>query len=84
MKYTTVSIPDPLNKKLRKIIKGTGFASTSSFVVFILREILIDRAVGDLLSGKEKIGERVKTQLRALGYLKHTNNKWLMADDYDL
>lgn len=70
MKYTTVSIPDPLNKKLRKMIKGTGFSSISSFVAFVLREILADREAGDLFSNKERIGEKVKAQLEALGYMK--------------
>jgi len=65
MKYSTVSIPDPLYKKIRKLIKRTGFPSTSSFVIFVLREVLADKADGALLSDREKIRER----LRALGYL---------------
>ncbi len=74
MKYTTVSIPEPLNKKIQKLIKGTGFPSMSSFVVFILREILVD-ADQNSLSDKEKISEKVKMQLQTLGYLKRTNGK---------
>lgn len=70
MKYTTVSIPEPLNKKIQKTIKGSGFPSASSFVAFVLREVLADRKDGNLLSSKEKIGEKVKEQLRALGYMK--------------
>lgn len=72
MKYTTVSIPEPLNKKIQKLIKDSGFPSTSSFVAFVLREILADPKAEDVLSGKEKIGEKVKAQLEALGYLKRT------------
>ncbi|MBI4085286.1 MAG: CopG family transcriptional regulator [Candidatus Liptonbacteria bacterium] len=70
MKYTTVSIPEPLNKKLQKIIKNSGFASTSSFVTFILREVLSQQNED---GEKEKVSfdkESVKEHLRALGYLK--------------
>ena len=42
MKYTTVSIPEPLHKRIQKIIKKTGFPSTSSFVIYILREVLAE------------------------------------------
>ncbi|MDP2598921.1 MAG: CopG family transcriptional regulator [Candidatus Liptonbacteria bacterium] len=65
MKYTTVSIPAPLHKKIQKIIKKSGFPSSSSFVIFLLREILADEVDGSLLSDKERIKER----LRALGYM---------------
>ncbi len=65
MKYTTVSIPEPLHKKILKIIKKSGFPSTSSFVIFLLREILADEVDGSLLSDKKRIKER----LRVLGYL---------------
>ena len=65
MKYTTISIPGPLHKRLQKIIKKTGFPSTSSFVIYILREVLAEEPDGALLKDKEKIRERLK----ALGYL---------------
>lgn len=69
MKYTTVSIPEPLNKKLQKIIKNSGFPSTSSFVAFILREVLSEREH----KADEKIffdKDRIRKHLEALGYLK--------------
>lgn len=66
MKYTTVSIPEPLNKKVQKLIKDSGFASTSSFVIFVLREILSSHEEGSSFAGAES----VKKQLEALGYLK--------------
>ncbi len=65
MKYTTVSIPQPLNDKVKKLIKNTGFPSTSSFVAFVLREILVENTGKSLLVDEDKIKER----LRALGYL---------------
>ncbi len=65
MKYTTVSIPEPLNKKIKKLIKNTGFASTSAFVIYILREVLSGKTGSSSLPDKEKIREH----LRALGYM---------------
>ena len=65
MKYTTVSIPRPLNDKIKKFIKKTGFASTSAFVTFILREILLEKKGKPSGLGEEKI----KEHLKALGYL---------------
>lgn len=69
MKYTTVSIPEPLNRKLQKIIKNSGFPSTSSFVAFILREVLSEQEH----KADEKIffdKERIRRHLEALGYLR--------------
>jgi len=57
-KYTTVSIPTPLFKKIQKKIEGTGFTSVSSYVTYILREIVI-----------EEDKEKVKEKLKALGYI---------------
>lgn len=65
MRYTTVSIPEPLNKKIKALIKKTGFPSTSSFVIFVLREILANKTDATLLADKEKICEHLK----ALGYI---------------
>jgi len=68
-KFTTVSIPTPLFERVRKRIEGTGFTSVSSYVTYVLREIVAE--------GEEEVGqpfteedeERVKTRLRALGYI---------------
>lgn len=65
MKYTTVSIPQPLDDKVRKLIKKTGFASTSAFVIFLLRELLIEQDGKLVIAGRDAI----KKRLRALGYL---------------
>jgi len=64
MKYTTVSIPQPLDDKIKKLIKNTGFSSTSSFVIFVLRELLIEQKGKPVIVGKDK----VKKRLEALGY----------------
>ncbi len=65
MEYTTVSIPKPLNEKIKKLIKKTGFASTSAFVIFILRELVTEQEGDSMIASEEKIKER----LRKLGYL---------------
>ncbi len=40
VEYTTVSIPRPLADKIKERIKGTGFPSISSYVVYVLRQVL--------------------------------------------
>ena len=67
-KYTTVSIPTPLFKKIEERIKGTGFTSVSSYVTYVLREIIAEDETEEEAFSKED-EERVKERLRALGYL---------------
>ena len=67
-KFTTVSIPTPLFKKVAERIKGTGFTSVSSYVAYVLREIIAeDEEEEEPFSEEDK--ERVKERLRALGYI---------------
>ena len=69
-KFTTVSIPIPLFNKVQKRIDGTGFTSVSSYVTYILRELIANEGESnsdDPFSKKDE--EKVKTRLRALGYL---------------
>ena len=40
VEYTTVSIPKPLAEKIKERMKGTGFSSVSSYVIYILRQVL--------------------------------------------
>jgi len=67
-KFTTVSIPTPLFKKVEERIKGTGFTSVSSYVTYVLREIVSEEEEGVEPFTKED-EERVKDRLKALGYL---------------
>jgi len=67
-KYTTVSIPTTLFKKIEERIKGTGFTSVSSYVTYVLREIIAEDENEEEPFTKED-EERVKQRLRALGYL---------------
>ncbi len=41
-KFTSVSIPVPLFRKVEERIKGTGFTSVSSYVTYVLREIIAE------------------------------------------
>ncbi len=64
--FTTVSIPKPLADKAKKFIESTGFTSLSSFVEFLLRDIVAQQG-----TAKPKTGEikSVEEKLRRLGYL---------------
>ncbi len=39
-KRTTVSIPTALYRQLEEMIRGTGFASVSEYVTYVLREVV--------------------------------------------
>ncbi len=67
--YTTISIPTPLAEKIKKRIEGTGFNSLSSYVTYVLREVIsgIEEESEEAFSKEDE--EKVKDRLRALGYL---------------
>lgn len=67
-KATTVSIPTPLFKKVEQRIKGTGFTSVSSYITYVLREIIAEEEESQQPFNKQD-EERVKAKLRALGYI---------------
>ena len=58
VEYGTISLPLPLITKIKKNMEGTGVTSVSSYVSFVLREVLADENIGD-----------VKKKLKKLGYL---------------
>jgi len=68
-KFTTISIPTPLAEKIKKRIEGTGFTSLSSYVTYVLREVLsgMDEETEEAFTKDDE--KRVKNRLRALGYL---------------
>ena len=67
--FTTVSIPKPLFKKIKRQIEGTGFTSVSSYVTYLLREILAERKGEEERPFTKEDEEAVKRRLRALGYI---------------
>lgn len=68
-KFTTISIPTPLADKIKKRIKGTGFTNLSSYVTYVLREIIsnMDEESTEAFSKEDEA--KVKERLRALGYM---------------
>ncbi len=65
-KFTTVSIPVPLFEKAKKQIEGTGFTSVSSYVGYILREVIAKSKEKPFTEESEK---EIREKLKALGYL---------------
>lgn len=68
---TTISIPKPLADKLKERIEGTGFNSVSSYVTYILRQVIsgieMDKEKKEAFSEEDE--RKVKERLRGLGYL---------------
>lgn len=63
--FTSISIPSQLFKKVEKHMADTGFPSVSSYVAFILREVLSEK--GNKKADYE--AEIIRNRLRELGYL---------------
>lgn len=63
--FTSISIPSQLFQKVEKHISNTGFPSVSSYVAFILREVLSEK--GNKKADYE--AEIIKDRLKELGYL---------------
>jgi len=70
-RYTTVSIPVTLYRRIRELIKDTGFTSVSQFVIYVLREVISsmeeEKLRGESISEEEK--RRIIDRLKKLGYL---------------
>ena len=66
--YTTVSIPASLAEKIKEKIEGTDFDSISSYITYVLREVLANMEEEEEVFSKED-EEKIKERLRALGYL---------------
>jgi Arc/MetJ-type ribon-helix-helix transcriptional regulator len=65
----TLKIPRPLYDRLGEIIEGSGFASVTEFVVYILRDLVSHQEgrVEGALSAKEI--EAIRRRLKNMGYL---------------
>ncbi|MBD3214538.1 MAG: CopG family transcriptional regulator, partial [Candidatus Lokiarchaeota archaeon] len=68
---TTVSIPKPLAEKIKERMKGTGFSSVSSYVTYVLRQVIssIEEEEREKQAFSKEEEEQVKQRLRDLGYL---------------
>lgn len=71
VEYTTVSIPKPLAEKIKERMRGTGFASVSSYVTYVLRQVLssIEEEERSKQAFSKEEEEKVKQRLRDLGYI---------------
>lgn len=67
--YVTISIPKQLAEKITKRIEGTSFNSLSSYVTYVMNEVLseIDEETQETFTKEDE--ERIKQRLRSLGYL---------------
>ena len=70
-KYTTVSIPLTLHRRLEKLIaKKTGFKSVSDYVTYVLREVVAMHETKETPQPfTSKDLEEIRARLKALGYL---------------
>ena len=66
-RYKTLSIPAPLHVRVSEIIEGTGFNSVSSFVTFVLRQIISDEKREEPFDSEME--KKIIERLRNLGYL---------------
>ena len=71
VEYTTVSIPKPLVEKVKERMKGTGFSSVSSYVTYVLRQVIssIQEEERSKQAFTKEEEEKVKQRLRDLGYI---------------
>ena len=70
---TTISIPKPLAENIKKRLKGTGFNSVSSYVTYVMRQVMSsieekeNKRTAEVFSKKDE--EAIKSRLRNLGYI---------------
>ncbi len=71
VEYTTVSIPKILADKIKERMKGTGFASVSAYVTYVIRQVLssIEEEEKSKEAFTKEEEEKVKQRLRDLGYI---------------
>lgn len=69
VEYGTISLPIPLINKIKERIEGTGMSSVSSYVSFVLREVLssTDKKNKGIMNKKNK--DEIVKRLKKLGYL---------------
>ncbi len=58
VEYVNIPIPRPLYERLTKALEGSGYRSTTEYIIFLIRKNLPD------LESKDE-----ERRLRALGYI---------------
>jgi Arc/MetJ-type ribon-helix-helix transcriptional regulator len=66
---STIKIPKPLYESLKKQIHGTGFASVTDFIVYVLREIAASGKLHEDTSLTKREIDQIRKRLKTLGYL---------------
>lgn len=71
VKYTTVSIPMTLHRRIEKLIEGkSGFKSVSDYVTYVLREVVAmheSNKIPEPFTSSDL--EMIRERLKALGYM---------------
>ncbi len=72
----TVKIPRPLYERIQQVIEESGFSCPTDFIVFVLRDIVGDRALEKTTPPPECVPHRtneevaeIRRKLHNLGYL---------------
>lgn len=58
VEYVNISIPRPLYRRLTKSLEGSGYRSTTEYVIYLIRKNLPDLESEDM-----------EKRLKALGYI---------------
>ena len=58
VEYVNIPIPKPLYNRLSKSLKGSGYRSTTEYIIYLIRKNLPDLESKDM-----------ERRLRALGYI---------------
>jgi len=67
-KLTSISIPETLFRRIEERATGAGYPSVSSYVTFVLREVVAEEEEEKQPFTPEEEAQ-VKERLQALGYL---------------
>ncbi len=65
----TIKIPRELYNNLQQMIKGTGFSSTTEFIVFVMRTLASTGKMKENDKLTEQEVQIIKERLKRLGYL---------------
>jgi len=58
VEYVNIPIPKPLYERLTKTLEGSGYRSTTEYIIFLIRKFLPDLE-----------SNNIKERLKALGYI---------------
>jgi hypothetical protein len=65
----TIKIPRPLYDNLGKIIEGSGFGCVTEFIVYVLRDLIASKSVGEEPALTREEIKLIRKRLKSLNYL---------------